>query len=115
MILVLDNVTPPLVRLVAGLANAQASMPPGFPNIYITHGHDGEHKVGSLHKLYAALDIRTHNLTEEQLTAFLIKLRAKFPTPHFDVLLEGARTTNEHIHIEDNYAALKSESEVLNA
>lgn len=105
MLLVLGSVTPPLVRLVAGLGNAVAELrlgPESFPNVFITHAYDGEHKPGSLHKKYAALDIRVHNLNREERSVLLAKLRAKFPTPRFDVLYEAPDTPNEHIHIEDN-------------
>jgi hypothetical protein len=103
MLLVLDNVRPPLVRLIAGVANVLKELDV-FPNVYITHAFDGEHKRGSLHKRYAALDIRSHNLSLEQRAHFLQLLRLKFPHPRFDVLLESRGTPNEHIHLEDNAA-----------
>lgn len=103
MLLVLDNVTPPLVRLVAGLSNTVASLL-AFPNVYITHGQDGGHKKGSLHYRYAAIDVRTKNLTPEQQTLLVSALQLRFPKPRFDVLFEDPDTDNQHIHIEDNSA-----------
>lgn len=104
MILVLDNVQPALVRLVAGLANAVSNSMIALPPIVITHAWDGQHKEGSFHKKYGALDVRTHNLSKDQRIFLLSQLHLKFPRPRFDVLLEDDGKPNEHIHIEDNYA-----------
>lgn len=103
---VLDNVTPPLVRLVAGVANVTHEMPVAVPaGIFVTHAFDGAHKLGSLHKLYAALDLRTKNFPSEEAKMIFYKLLlAKFPAPRFDVLFEDRGDENEHIHIEDNSA-----------
>lgn len=109
MLLILDNVQPPLVRIVAGVANTVAILHqdyPTFPNVYITHAWDGEHKVGSLHKKYAAVDIRTKNLTREEQQLLFDRLKVKFPIPRFDVLFEDRDQSNQHIHIEDNRALL---------
>jgi hypothetical protein len=104
-LVVTDNVQPPLVRLVAGLGNVVAALM--WPNleVAIRHAFDGNHKPGSLHKLYAALDVRTHNFpSEDAKDAFFLALRAKFPSPRFDVIFEDRLTPNEHVHIEDNAA-----------
>lgn len=101
-LLVLDNVTPPLIRLVCGIANTIASMP--IQDVTITHGTDGVHKAGSLHGIGAALDVRTHNQTDVHKTALFTMLSEKFPAPRFDVIFEDRGGPNEHIHIEDNFA-----------
>lgn len=107
MLRVLDNVTPPLVRLVAGLANAVWDLGPEFPQVYITHGQDGSHKKGSLHYRYAALDVRTKNLTAMEADLLISRLLVKFPKPRFDVIFEDRGNPNQHIHIEDNSARLE--------
>ena len=112
MIYVINGVTPPLVRLVAGLANAAQSI---GTDVFITYARNGVHKEGSLHYRYGALDIRTHNLTVEQRTLLLTNLQSRFPKPQFDVLLESAGTPNEHIHVEDNTAPLINADEVNHA
>lgn len=101
---VLDNVQPLLVRLIAGVGNALRSLPEDFPNVYITHAYDGAHKEGSLHKKYAALDIRTKNLTAGEIQLLLIRIRSRFPNPRFDVIFEDEGGANQHIHLEDNAA-----------
>lgn len=112
MLRVLDNVEPTLVRLVAGLGNVIATLPEGFPNIYITHAWDGVHGEGSLHKMYAALDVRTHNLTDREADILLDMLQVKFPYPRFDVIHEDPGGPNQHFHIEDNSARRRSNPEV---
>ena len=101
-----NNVTPPLVVLVAGLANVAADVT-AVPTITITHGRDGQHRPGSLHGLDAALDVRTHNFpSTRSKDAFVQSVRAKFPPPTYDVILEDRDGPNEHLHIEDNRAKL---------
>lgn len=103
-LLVLPSVEPPVIMITAGVANVAATMD-CVDAIVITHGLDGEHKVGSLHRLYAAVDIRTKNLkTEVDKTNLYFKLMDKFRAPRYDVLFEDRGGVNEHIHIEDNYA-----------
>lgn len=107
---VLDNVTPPLVRIVAGVANVVHEMTFEVDGgVFVTHGEDGAHKAGSLHKLYAAVDLRTKNFPNDDAKMQFYKLLlAKFPAPRFDVLFEDRHTENEHIHIEDNSAKPRS-------
>lgn len=102
----LDGVTPPLVRIVAGIANVAHEMAIVVDGgLFITHAFDGAHMPGSLHKRYAAVDLRTKNLTTDHDKSELFALlRAKFPLPRFDVLFEDRGGANEHIHIEDNTA-----------
>lgn len=101
-LLVLNNVKPPIILLMAGIANVVS--PLSFDSVVITHGEDGVHKPGSLHKLYAALDLRTKNLTDPDKSLLFDLLCDKFPRPRFDVIFEDRGGPNEHIHIEDNSA-----------
>jgi hypothetical protein len=70
----------------------------------ITSGHDSTHNPGSKHYKGEAIDIRSVDLTPEQVHVYFDALNSALDPLGFDVVLEGAGatavTTAPHIHIE---------------
>lgn len=83
----------PMARMVLALATFE-----GFP-IVITSGRDSVHGIGSLHYDYLALDVRIHGLTPEQVNLLRNYLHT-FLGPNYDIIIEAAGTSNEHMHVE---------------
>jgi hypothetical protein len=60
----------------------------------ITAGVDGKHKPGSLHYAGSAVDLRTRDLSADNLQKFVARLRECLSND-FDVVLE-----TDHVHVE---------------
>ena len=95
-----EGVTPPIVRILAGIANVAKSL--GVVNaVVITAARNGVHKQGSRHYTDAAIDIRTKNFPDEPSKhQFLDLLRAELGEHDYDFLYEDPGGANQHIHIE---------------
>lgn len=65
----------------------------------VTSANDGVHKDGSLHYQDAALDLRTHMLSQTERDATWGNLKQRLGKD-WDVILEAPGTPNEHIHCE---------------
>lgn len=63
----------------------------------VTSCTDGVHSKGSRHYVGLAVDIRSKGLPKPAETAAVIQ---EALGSEFDVLLEGAGTDNEHLHVE---------------
>lgn len=97
MIKVKPGVQPRLVHLVAGVANAAFAA--GLDEVWITSAMDSIHAPDSLHYALRALDLRTHNLTSEQVARLMAEL-AKALGPSADIIWEARGTPNSHLHVE---------------
>lgn len=69
-------------------------------DMVITSGNDSKHGRTSLHYKNKAVDIRTKNLTNEEKQKLINRLKSELYKNGYDVLLEGAGTNNEHLHVE---------------
>ncbi len=70
-------------------------------DLVITSANDGGHSHTSLHYAGAAIDLRTKNLPEDDEGKRLLARKLSDSLGQdFDVIFEGAGTSNEHIHIE---------------
>lgn len=65
----------------------------------ITCGVNGQHKVGSLHPLGRAVDLRTKTVPRHLLPLLIARLRDALGD-QFDVVLEDLGGPNEHVHVE---------------
>lgn len=65
-----------------------------LPDLVVTSLLDGAHSSTSLHYAGAAADLRTNNMTKEQVGAAGSELKARLGL-HFDVIIES-----DHIHLE---------------
>ena len=63
----------------------------------ITALTDGKHSVNSLHYKGKAVDLRCNNTADD--AKIVAELKARLGLD-YDVILEGAGTLNEHIHLE---------------
>lgn len=109
---VLDRLHP-VLQLLAG-AVSEAAARAGVGTVWITHGSDGKHGVGSLHKpentpdgTVRALDFDIVNqpqlLPEGKTAAQVldgIRGMVAFRFPDCDVILEDPGGPNEHLHAE---------------
>ena len=94
------GVQPPLVRILAGVANVAATVTV-VPEVVITSANDGAHKDGSLHYKNAAVDVRTKNFPDEPTKkSFLAALVKELGDADFDFLYEDPGGANQHVHIE---------------
>lgn len=97
MIFVKRSVEPPLIRLVAAVANVASTLP---DSVTITSGIDGRHKVGSRHYTASAIDIRSHNFpSAASKRTFITDVLSRLG-PGYDMLLEYEGQPNEHFHLE---------------
>ena len=64
----------------------------------VTSANDSKHGDKSLHYEGNALDFRTHDFTANKL--YLVQEVKSSLGIHFDVVLEGVGTANEHLHVE---------------
>tara|TARA_R100000781_G_C4031000_1_gene110593 strand:+ start:139 stop:453 length:315 start_codon:yes stop_codon:yes gene_type:complete len=83
------------------IAIDQAYEAAGVPETVVTSAMDGPHKRGSLHYSGNAVDIRTRNATESQLTQIVAQLRSNL-NEHYDVILEA-----DHLHVEFDVKRLR--------
>ena len=60
----------------------------------ITSGTDGKHSSGSKHYIGAAIDLRTMNLTNDQIQFAATELKERLGV-EYDVVVEG-----DHLHLE---------------
>lgn len=70
-----------------------------LPDMLVTSGNDSAHMKGSKHYEDAALDFRTHHLTDEQKQGLKAVVKARLGSA-YDVILESLGTPNEHLHVE---------------
>jgi hypothetical protein len=68
-------------------------------DMLITSGSEGIHMVGSLHYKDGALDFRTKHLSIPDKKALVTALKRRLGK-NYDVILEDAGGTNEHLHVE---------------
>jgi hypothetical protein len=68
-------------------------------DMLITSGSEGTHMVGSLHYKDRALDFRTKHLSAADKEALVTAVKRRLGTD-YDVILENAGGTNEHLHVE---------------
>jgi len=92
-----------LVRILDVLVHIARAFPEWFTDgeLEITSANDSTHSrtPPSRHYSNEALDIRSHDLTDQAKDAFLIAL-SRMLGPGFHVALESRGTPNEHIHIQ---------------
>jgi hypothetical protein len=96
-----DGVQPPLVRLLAAVANAAAVL--ADPDqVVITACIDGQHSSESLHYALRAIDIRSKTFPSMAAKQMFINavLRRLGRPGEYQMLLEKAGTDNEHFHLE---------------
>lgn len=67
--------------------------------LIVTSCNDSKHSDTSLHYKGRAADCRTHTVPRPLLNALVTRLKENLGF-EFDVVLEGEKTANEHIHIE---------------
>lgn len=63
-------------------------------DIVVTSGTDGKHMQRSKHYSGEALDLRTSNLTKEQIQGLMQELKKRLGT-NYDIVLESS-----HLHVE---------------
>jgi hypothetical protein len=97
MIKLKTGVTPRNLYIMAAVANVAASLP---HDVVITAGTDGQHKKGSKHYSYEALDIRSKNFPDLASKQAFIKAVMNRLGSDYDGFLELPNTPNEHFHIE---------------
>lgn len=68
-------------------------------SMLVTSGNDKVHRPDSLHYRDRALDFRTKHLTETEKDRLVAEVRRRLGR-HYDVVLEGRNTSNEHLHVE---------------
>lgn len=89
--------TPGLFRMLEALKAISVAI---AHDLTITSASDGTHSGPTdPHKTGNALDVRSHDLTDEQKQAVLAGLKAEL-TPAFTFFLESPDTPNEHFHIQ---------------
>ena len=66
----------------------------GLPELVITSLRDGDHSATSLHFAGAAADLRTNDLSPEQVDDAATELKARLGV-HYDVIVEAS-----HCHLE---------------
>ena len=104
--------TPALFRMLEVLKDTSLSV--GVP-LTITSGSDGDHSGPTdPHKTGEAIDVRSHDLTQEQKTAFLYYMRNGLG-PLFYVFLESPGKPNEHFHCQRRKQTIYTMQEYLNA
>lgn len=67
----------------------------GYGEVVVTSLRDGTHSAKSLHYEGLAMDLRTRNLTAEQICGWVSLLKKYLDPRGFDVVLE-----EDHIHVE---------------
>lgn len=65
---------------------------------WITSGNDSKHMEGSKHYDGRAVDLRVHNLPDEDTRQRVAALLAAALGPQFTVIYEGSGTPQAHIH-----------------
>jgi hypothetical protein len=68
-------------------------------NLVVTSISDGQHRVGSYHYTGRAVDLRTHNVPQEDRAKVAAELRAALGAG-YDVIHEKVGEPSEHIHVE---------------
>jgi hypothetical protein len=91
-------VVPKVVVIAAAVINAANTLKLK-QDMLITSGNDGVHMPGSLHYLDRALDFRTKHLRPVDKRALVTAVKRRLGKD-YDVLLENAGETNEHLHVE---------------
>ena len=91
MIRIKAGVTPKNLVIMAAAANAGVVL---GVDIVVTSGTDGKHIQGSKHYSGEALDLRTSNLTKEQIQGLIQELKKRLGT-NYDIVLES-----DHLHVE---------------
>jgi hypothetical protein len=67
----------------------------------ITSWADGEHRVGSYHKVQGrAVDVRTKNIPRSLVVGFVSDVAKRISHLGFDVILEDFNGPSEHMHLE---------------
>lgn len=96
MIAVKPGVQPRLVHLMAAVANVSERL---NLTLTVTSAMDSIHAPDSLHYALRAVDLRTHGLTEAQVSTVMGQIKADMG-PTCDVIWEGRGTPNSHLHVE---------------
>lgn len=98
MIKVKNNVTPPLLVIMAAVANVAERW--GI-TVVVTSGTDGKHMQNSKHYEAAALDVRSKQpfKTPKEKLDFLAAVMERLGDNYYG-LLEAPGNPNEHFHIE---------------
>ncbi len=97
MLKVLAAVTPKSLTIAAAIVNAGFEL--GLPDMVITAGRNGKHKLNSKHYTDDALDFRTHHLNTNQKHLLVAVVRRRLGV-NYDVILEDMGKPNEHGHAE---------------
>ena len=69
-------------------------------NCVITSAADGTHKQGSFHYKDLALDLRSHDLPNEQVKLEVLQALKDALGENYDMILENLGNPSEHFHIE---------------
>lgn len=96
MIFVKDDVTPPNLKILCAVANVAEL---AKLRVTVTAGTNGAHMAGSKHYTFAALDVRSKNLSSGVAELFITEVRQRLGLD-YDCIFEGQGTPNEHFHIE---------------
>jgi hypothetical protein len=91
-------VVPKVVVIAAAVINAANTLRLK-QDMVITSGSEGTHMVGSLHYKDRALDFRTKHLSPAEKNTLVKAVKRRLGTD-YDVILENADGTNEHLHVE---------------
>jgi len=93
----LGELTPQMVMGALIVKSVYQKLDPGC-SCTVTSANDSKHSDKSLHYTGNALDFRTHDFTANKL--YLVQEVKGSLGIHFDVVLEGVGTPNEHLHVE---------------
>lgn len=89
--------TPP--EVLEALAKATAIYGSFNLPLVVTSMNDAKHRIGSLHYVGRAFDLRSKTVPRDKLDRLVQSLRRELG-PRFDVILEKRDMDGEHIHVE---------------
>lgn len=76
-------------------------LPDGVDAYVVTAGTNGQHKDGSKHATFEALDIRTKDFPDRESKLALVRaLLRGLGDGDYDVIFEHEGQPNEHVHVE---------------
>jgi hypothetical protein len=93
---VLDRIRPEILRACADIH----SLMEATGQFTITAGLDGKHKVGSLHYVGKAVDIRSKHITDPVMKKRVLSEIKNILGKDYDCILECEGEANEHYHLE---------------
>lgn len=90
-----NGIQAPILRALADIAPIMEAT----GEFTVTAALDGKHMEGSLHYKGLAVDLRSHHIPHNRRADVMVEIRKKLGQD-YDVIMEGAGTPNEHIHLE---------------